>query len=126
MSDYGVYVHVPWCRSVCPYCAFNVRAAHQAPFQRYVDALLIQWEALRPRFPGPPSTLYLGGGTPSLLPPSELARLSEAIAPSWGVEMEANPEDVEPARLAAWRTLGAAVVCGRHDSLPCRISCGPG
>ena len=100
---FGVYVHLPWCRTRCHYCSFNVQVRRDPPQRAYTDALLRQWETLAPLFPGPPSTLYLGGGTPSLHPPDQIARLVQGIgAPR--VEMEANPEDLHLA--PAWAQAG--------------------
>lgn len=89
---YGVYVHVPWCRSRCHYCSFNVHVRQDIPWGAYVDAVLRQWEDLRPDHA--PATLYLGGGTPSLMPPAHLERLVQAIGADF-TEMEANPEDLQ-------------------------------
>lgn len=102
-EPYGVYVHIPWCRSRCPYCAFNVRVDPAAPYAAYIDALIRQWEALSPRFPGRPDTIFLGGGTPSLTPAPELARLLRALQPRPGAEitLEANPGTLAPPMLEA-------------------------
>ncbi len=103
---WGVYVHVPWCRVRCPYCAFVVEPVGADPppdTQGYTDAVLRQWSALVPLFPGRPATVAFGGGTPSLHPPDQLARWIQELAPSPGAEitLEANPEDVTPAWLDA-------------------------
>ena len=102
-EPYGVYVHIPWCRSRCPYCAFNVRVDPVVPYAAYVDALIQQWEALAPRFPGRPDSIFLGGGTPSLTPAPELARLLGALAPRPGAEvtLEANPGTLDEPTLEA-------------------------
>ena len=96
---WGVYVHVPWCRVRCPYCAFVVETVGRngVPDPKgYTDAVLRQWDLLRPRFGGQPDTVAFGGGTPSLHPASELRRWIEALAPRAGAEitLEATPEDV--------------------------------
>ena len=99
---WGCYVHVPWCRAQCPYCGFYVVPGPEVPpWERFVTQVLQEYAARRPAFEGPGSTLYLGGGTPSRLPPEALARLIEGIElhPSAECSMEANPEDVEPAWL---------------------------
>ena len=100
---YGVYVHLPWCRTRCHYCSFNVHVSSTHPQRAYTDALLARWEACRELLPGPPATLYFGGGTPSLHPPEELRRLIEAIGADF-VELEANPEDLDLA--PRWREAG--------------------
>lgn len=106
----GVYLHVPFCRTICPYCDFAVvqdrdRGAHQA----YVDALVgaIDREPTELRL----RTVYLGGGTPGRLTPERIARLMEAVRRRFPgtpeeVTLEANPEDVSASRLEAWRRAG--------------------
>lgn len=106
MPGYGVYVHLPWCRIHCPYCAFVVQVDRNAPFAAYTDALLTQWRDLAPSFEGRPDTLAFGGGTPSLAPGADIGRLIRQIDPIGEVSLEANPEDVSPERLAALRDAG--------------------
>lgn len=108
---YGVYVHIPWCRKRCPYCAFVVDTRRGPPHAAYTDAVLRAWEVERAWFPGRPSTVYFGGGTPSEAPPEEIARLVAALAPEPGAEvtLEANPGGLgaDPrARLDALRAAG--------------------
>jgi oxygen-independent coproporphyrinogen III oxidase len=108
----GVYVHVPFCHVRCPYCDFAVRPyrASEAP----VLAHAVHAEARRraPADAPPWGSLYFGGGTPSRLEAGdflELARgLDEALvfAPGHERGLEANPEDLDDARLAAWRAAG--------------------
>lgn len=99
---WGVYVHIPWCRIRCPYCAFNVYAPAQPPHHAYTEALLREWALRAPLFSGRPETVFFGGGTPSLTPAPELARLIAALDPVGEVSMEANPEDVDAEKVAAW------------------------
>ena len=117
----GVYLHVPFCERVCPYCDFAVVAARPLAPEReraYVDALLAEL-ALRARDfadPGgaarPLASLYLGGGTPSLLAPASVARLIDAVRaafPSAGAvetTLEVNPSTTERARLPGFRDAG--------------------
>jgi oxygen-independent coproporphyrinogen-3 oxidase len=104
----GLYVHVPFCASLCPYCDFAVNVGTEARRARYVDLLLTEI-SLRGRPEDPFDTLYFGGGTPSLLPLSGLrdvvGALSELgwIAPGCPVVLEANPEDVSEGSLAGFR-----------------------
>jgi oxygen-independent coproporphyrinogen-3 oxidase len=95
-TAWGLYVHVPWCRIRCPYCAFHVDVARDVPADAFVDKVLRLVERRRADFPGDPATVYLGGGTPSRLPEAALARLIRGlVAPSTvEVTVEANPEDV--------------------------------
>jgi oxygen-independent coproporphyrinogen-3 oxidase len=103
-SRWGVYIHVPWCRVRCPYCAFYVERDHaEVPWTAFVDRLLGEYNARRADFPGEPHTVYLGGGTPSRMPTRELARLLSGIGLTAAVEvtLEANPEDVHETWLDA-------------------------
>lgn len=108
MSSWGLYVHIPWCQSRCPYCAFNTYVEASPPFEAYTEALIRQWEAHRSDFSGQPSTVFFGGGTPSLHPPELIARLLETFAPQAGAEitLEANPGTVTPDTLDAFRKAG--------------------
>ncbi|MDJ0848235.1 MAG: radical SAM family heme chaperone HemW [Myxococcota bacterium] len=118
--DVGVYVHVPFCERICPYCDFAVVAARRlepAVEEGYVDALLAELEARRGVFEGRTlASLYLGGGTPSLLRPAALARIVEAVraafAPGPAVEttLEVNPGTVERERLPGFRDAGVGRV----------------
>ena len=85
-SSLGVYVHVPFCAHVCPYCDFAVEAsgsggaAFAATEKAYVDALLAELALRRDAFAGRSlASVYFGGGTPSLLRPDSLARIREAV-----------------------------------------------
>lgn len=92
-----IYAHIPWCRVHCPYCAFLVRVQRDPPWARFLDSLLLDLERQLPALPGPSATLYLGGGTPSLLPPRALARLlaSAPLAPDAEITLEVNPGTVD-------------------------------
>ena len=113
-SDGMVYVHFPYCGSKCPYCDFNSHVvAHDDV--AYADAVLAELEArgaaLRPP-PGGLSSIYLGGGTPSLWAPSQVGRVLSALKARFGLRpgaeltLEANPESAQPERLAAFRAAG--------------------
>lgn len=103
---YGVYVHVPWCRIRCPYCAFAVDISQAPPFDAFTHAVLRDWQVERDYFSGSPQTLSFGGGTPSRHPIPDIARLVREIAPQGEVSLEANPEDVSADRCQAWRDAG--------------------
>ena len=96
-EDWGVYVHVPWCRVRCPYCAFYVQPDRDANWPRWTEGIIAEYEMRKHRFPGRPSTVYLGGGTPSRLPIDDLEHLRRSIdlAPDGEFTAEANPEDVD-------------------------------
>lgn len=113
----GVYVHVPFCDRICPYCDFAVVAARplsHSQEQRYLSGLLAELEVRRGDFAGRAlSSLYLGGGTPSLFHPESVARLVERVkdhfvegdAPA-EVTLEVNPSTVERSRLPGFRQAG--------------------
>ena len=105
---HGVYVHVPWCRVHCPYCAFVVVVERDPDWTGFVDGVLRDHAAVAPAFPGLPDSLYLGGGTPSLLPEAHLARLLAGLplAPGAEITMEVNPGTTDRARLQAACALG--------------------
>ena len=112
-SDAGLYVHLPYCASRCGYCAFVV-TTDGASRERYLAALEREAALLGPEAAGAAfDAIYLGGGTPSLLPPAAVARLLEAlrgrfaVASGAEVTLEANPEDVSAETVAAW--IGAGV-----------------
>lgn len=61
---WGLYLHVPWCRRRCPYCAFYVEAAHDVPWDDFADALLAEYALRTDSVAGLPHTVFFGGGTP--------------------------------------------------------------
>jgi len=107
----GLYLHVPFCSRICPYCDFAVRTGDLARRKRFVDHLVAEI-ALYRDCPLQFDTIYFGGGTPSLLEPEELARVLATarthlrLADRTWVFLEANPEDVSRAAVTAWRRLG--------------------
>lgn len=109
----GVYLHIPFCTRICPYCDFNTYAHQESLIPDYVDALIGEMDLARGLAGDrPAATLYFGGGTPSLLQPEQVARLVEAVRERFGlpsgaeVSLEANPEDVDAARLRGFRDAG--------------------
>lgn len=113
----GIYVHVPYCRSKCLYCAFYSIAAMKADWHRFVSAILSELRQRIAEISGFSSyTLYFGGGTPSLIPPEEFRRLSSGIKEvladasplSTIIEttIEANPDDISPEIADCWKECG--------------------
>ncbi|MCU0290395.1 MAG: radical SAM family heme chaperone HemW [Thermoanaerobaculaceae bacterium] len=111
----GLYLHVPFCSAICPYCDFAVMRAGESIRRRFVDCLIAEVPLAAGAWPDPRpfDTVYFGGGTPSLLPPEDLARVLDACrthlalaSPAPWVFLEANPEDVTADACAAWRRLG--------------------
>ncbi len=109
-APYGIYVHVPWCRGICPYCGFFVRRADDAPYAAYVDAVLREHARRLPTFGAQPHTLYLGGGTPSRLPLAELQRLVANLPDVSHITVEANPEDIDRVWLSGILDVGVSRV----------------
>jgi oxygen-independent coproporphyrinogen-3 oxidase len=114
-AGFGLYVHVPWCRHVCPYCDFNVYAHARPPEAAYTAALVRELEgwAAAPAFAGRRvASVYVGGGTPSLFSPGAIERVLGAAAATFGlvpgaeITLEANPGTVTTASLRAYREAG--------------------
>lgn len=107
---FGVYIHIPYCRGKCRYCDFYSAVWKGEVPDSYIDAVCREWA----RFAAAgvicqaPDTLYLGGGTPSLLHAGQAARLIACAAPKAGAEitLEANPETLTPGLLAEFRAAG--------------------
>ena len=89
-----LYVHLPFCAHRCGYCDFVTVTGHEAAHAAYVDALLAE---LR-RYAIAPETIFIGGGTPSLLDDRLLARLLAALPPAAEVTVECNPETITAAK----------------------------
>ena len=111
-QPFGLYVHIPFCASRCPYCDFATAPARSALRSRYLDVLETEIRREGERLGRPRvATLYVGGGTPSLLEPAEVARLQAALAAAFDLRpfeatVEANPATLDRARLAAWAAFG--------------------
>ena len=111
----SLYVHLPWCLKKCPYCDFNsheMRAA-ELPEQRYIEALMADLEAALPLVWGRAvHTIFIGGGTPSLLSPQAIEQLLAGIRarlpllPGCEITLEANPGTFETNRFKAFRAAG--------------------
>jgi oxygen-independent coproporphyrinogen-3 oxidase len=130
----GLYLHIPFCSAICPYCDFSVMHAASPARQRFASRLVAEVSLAAPawRDPRPFDTVYFGGGTPSQLPPEDLAHVLHAcrtqlafaapgainpgdcgaetdrrlVPPDPWIFLEANPEDVTREACAAWRGLG--------------------
>lgn len=113
----GIYVHIPYCARRCLYCDFYTEGVIRADWPTYISALLTE---LRQRLDGPEGnilrdveryTLYIGGGTPSLIPLAEFRRLADGIIGMTGCKpteftIEVNPDDVTREKAEAWRAAG--------------------
>src|SRR3954462_891511 len=111
---FGVYVHWPFCLSKCPYCDFNSHVRHTGIDEaRYVRAFAREVAATAERLPGRTvTTIFMGGGTPSLMQPATVGAILDAIGKHWAiasdveVTLEANPTSVEATRFAGYRAAG--------------------
>ena len=121
-TDLGVYIHIPFCERVCPYCDFAVTGVGTLALERetgYVDLLLAELDARLDDPDGaalegrPLATVYLGGGTPSLLRPESVARLLRALEARFSpadpeVTLELNPGVLEAGRARGFREAGVS------------------
>jgi oxygen-independent coproporphyrinogen-3 oxidase len=113
-TGFGVYVHWPFCAAKCPYCDFNSHVRHQPPDQqRFAAAFAREIATTAARAPGRTVTsIFLGGGTPSLMKPATVAAVLDAIAANWSVAadaevtLEANPSSVDADRFRGYRAAG--------------------
>jgi len=113
MESLALYIHWPFCLAKCPYCDFNSHVRAELPQARFRDALRaeLRWEAER-LGRRQLTSVFFGGGTPSLMEPETVALLLEDAfrffdpAPDIEITLEANPTSVEAARLAAFRAAG--------------------
>ena len=113
-NPFGVYVHWPFCLSKCPYCDFNSHVRHGGVDEvRFLRAYETEIAATAARAPERTvSTIFFGGGTPSLMQPSSVQTILDCIAEHWSVApdvevtLEANPTSVEANRFRGFRTAG--------------------
>ncbi|WP_286829340.1 MULTISPECIES: radical SAM family heme chaperone HemW [Kordiimonas] len=108
----AIYVHWPFCLKKCPYCDFNSHVRDEVSHDRWREALVREIDSFAERFPGlSASSIFFGGGTPSLMEPDTVAAVIERVRHHWGdskieITLEANPSSVEAARFRAYREAG--------------------
>jgi putative oxygen-independent coproporphyrinogen III oxidase len=121
----GAYLHLPFCARVCPYCDFAVVAGRDDLIDRYVGA--VTGEISRDEPFGPIDAVFVGGGTPSMVPPAAVGRLLGALgrrhglAPGAEITMEANPEDWTAAAAASFRDAGVTRISFGAQSTDPRV-----
>jgi putative oxygen-independent coproporphyrinogen III oxidase len=113
-AGFGVYVHWPFCLAKCPYCDFNSHVRHAPPDQaRFVNAFEAELTHMAELAPGRMVTsIFFGGGTPSLMEPRTVGAILDAVSRSWPIDhrvevtLEANPTSVEATRFRGYREAG--------------------
>lgn len=109
---FGLYVHWPFCVLKCPYCDFNSHVREKVDEARWLKAMLTELAAFQGDREGPLTSIFFGGGTPSLMAPDTVAAIIEAAASRFGlapdaeVTLEANPNSAEAAKFAAFSEAG--------------------
>jgi oxygen-independent coproporphyrinogen-3 oxidase len=115
MTGLGVYIHIPFCRSQCPFCDFSITLRRQpAALETFVQQILAELEHSAPFWAHfeQASTVFIGGGTPSWVPPHIIARILETLHRVHGIDrhaeitLECNPEDVQRRAVQAWLAAG--------------------
>ncbi len=107
----GIYIHIPFCKKACHYCNFHFSTNHDA-LPKMVDAISREAYLRKAYLQEPVKTIYLGGGTPSLLNGSALQQIMDSlykhytIDPAAEITLEANPDDIAVERLNMWKTQG--------------------
>jgi coproporphyrinogen III oxidase-like Fe-S oxidoreductase len=103
-DPFSVYVHLPYCAKRCPYCDFNTYVVHSIPEERYVATLIreAEFSSAQAAWAGRRiSTVFFGGGTPSLFAPESVGRILSTFDRLWGIDagaeitLEANPGSLE-------------------------------
>jgi len=113
-DPFGVYVHWPFCRAKCPYCDFNSHVRHGGIAEdKFLAAYLLELDHFAERAPGRTVTsIFFGGGTPSLMSPRTVEAILAGIAGHWAVDddaeitLEANPTSVEAENFAGYAAAG--------------------
>lgn len=110
---FGVYFHWPFCRKKCPYCDFNSHVQDQVDQKRWTRALIAEFGHFAAKAkPKPVTSIFFGGGTPSLMAPETVSALISAVQQNFGlaadveITLEANPTSVEAASFAGFRAAG--------------------
>ncbi len=117
-DPFGVYLHIPFCRHRCDYCAFATWTDRDHLIGRYLDALAAD---IARRVDRPVTSVFVGGGTPSRVPATQLADVLAAIPLVDGAEVtvESNPDDVDDALVAAWAAGGVnRISLGMQSAVP--------
>lgn len=107
----GIYIHIPFCRKACHYCNFHFSTSERLQ-KDFVPALLKEIELQQNYLSEPVSTIYFGGGTPSILPSADIDLILQHLHKTFSIEqdaevtLEANPDDISSAKLNEWKAIG--------------------
>ena len=108
----GLYFHIPFCRQACNYCDFHFSTVLKDK-GRVIEAMILELEQRKNYLPGTElSSIYFGGGTPSVLEEGELTELMQAVHRNFNIHpdaeltLEINPDDVSEASLSMWKNAG--------------------
>lgn len=107
----GIYIHIPFCKQRCIYCDFYSTTSQEKE-NRYIEAVCTELELRKQSLPDPVHTIYIGGGTPSLLNPASVKQLKDCmdrnyrVMPDLEFTVEANPDDISPEWLEAMSRIG--------------------
>jgi len=107
----GIYIHIPFCKQACHYCNFHFSTG-TGNKDSMVDAIIKEMEIRKEELRVPVETIYLGGGTPSILDPSMVDRLIQSVYKNYNVipdpeiTLEANPDDITSTKAHEWKSMG--------------------
>jgi len=107
---FGLYIHLPFCKKKCPYCNFSSITGAEGLIESYIEALNIELaHSLAEPYTGTPQTIYIGGGTPSIVPSKYIKKIVERFILNTSIEftVEANPESINNSWLNGILELGA-------------------
>ncbi len=136
----GIYIHIPFCRSKCGYCAFYSRVGAESSLKDFLVALEKEFSSRQHELISPVNTIYIGGGTPSLLPAEAIMRIAAMLEPFFSEDLkeftiEVNPDDVSDQKIGLWKSIGVnrvsmgvqsfvdrelSIIGRRHDSSQAR------
>jgi oxygen-independent coproporphyrinogen III oxidase len=107
----GIYIQVPFCQTKCTYCNFHTGVVSRDRHQPYAEAICCEIAKSAGASHAPVDTMYVGGGTPSLLDPAHLAKIMDTLRASFRTEpleatLEADPETITPEKASAWAAAG--------------------
>ncbi|MCL4119000.1 UNVERIFIED_CONTAM: hypothetical protein GTU68_029889, partial [Idotea baltica] len=110
---FGVYVHIPFCSHICPYCDFNTYALKKIPEEEYVNSLIQEIQVIKKNriYDSNISSIYFGGGTPSLFSPKSISLIIDRLNQSFGfnqieITIEVNPGEISYEKLSDYKNSG--------------------